>query len=129
MHHVSGRLFESGPTDGMAGLLPHDDTSNIRCKFLIGSTAPRRRLRRAAMGTGKRSVSSVSGWMFFSGKKIQFRIARCAFFTCEPRRIQYSKFICVESLPGRGLSAGREVVFSTTIGQECVELQKLHDFP
>jgi len=26
------------------------------------------------------------------------------------------------------LSAGREVVFSTTIGRECVEFQTLHDF-
>jgi hypothetical protein len=40
MHHISGRLFESGLTDVMAGLLPHDDTPNIRCKFFIGSTAP-----------------------------------------------------------------------------------------
>jgi len=31
-------------------------------------------------------------------------------------------------LSGRGLSAGREVVFSTTIGHECVELQTLNDF-
>jgi hypothetical protein len=37
MHHISGRLFESGLTDVMAGLLPHDDTPNIRCKFFIGS--------------------------------------------------------------------------------------------